>query len=62
MFSGSTMSYAIPLLLGAGLFLLRIDVTGYRMAKLTREVRVARFIGWFDLTTGLIMLLWMMIR
>lgn len=62
MFTGSTISYAIPLLIGAGLFLLRIDVTGYQMAKLTKEIKVARLAGWFDLAAGLIMLVWMIIR
>jgi len=62
MLEGSMMSYAIPLLIGAGLFLLRIDVAGYRMAKLDKELKVARYAGWFDLTVGLIMLAWMIIR
>ena len=62
MFSGSTVSYAIPLLIGAGIFLLKIDVIGYRMSKLEKEIKVARFIGWLDLTAGLIVLLWVIVR
>jgi len=62
MFAGSTMSYAIPLLIGAGLFLLRVEVTGYQMAKLAKEIKVARLAGWFDLTAGFLLWVWLIVR
>lgn len=62
MFEGSILNYSIPLLIGAGLFLLRIEVTGYRLAKLDKELQVARYAGWFDLSFGLILLAWLIIK
>jgi len=58
MLTGSTVSYSIMLWILTGLFLLRIDVAGLKMAQLATEKKVARFTGWFNLVTGLGLLVW----
>lgn len=58
MLTGSTVSYSIFLWIATGLFLLRIDVEGYRAAQLKKEKKAARFTGWFNLVTGLGFTVW----
>lgn len=48
------LSFAVPLWLVTGAFILRIDVKGYKLAKMDKESKVCRFIGWLNVCLGLL--------
>jgi hypothetical protein len=60
MVSGVTIGYVnftIFLLVLTGILMLRIDVPGYRMGNEQLELKVSRFMGWFNIVAGLTTLL-----
>lgn len=46
------IKYIIILFIISALFILRFDVKLYDREKMKREKKVARFIGWLNLTLG----------
>ncbi|WP_276357108.1 CLC_0170 family protein [Cohnella caldifontis] len=62
MVSGSTLSYSVMLWIATGLFLLRIDAVGFKLARLETERKSTRFAGWFNLAVGCALMAWVMFR
>jgi len=54
----SYLNYAIFLWIFSGLLILLIDVKGFKITGLNKEYKVSRFIGWFNLIAGIVLLLW----
>ncbi|MFE5320199.1 CLC_0170 family protein [Paenibacillus sp. NPDC056579] len=48
----SYFTYSVPLLLLTGAYVLLIDVKGYRMSSMPKEMKVARMVGWLNLVLG----------
>jgi hypothetical protein len=52
---GYTGSFVIPLCLITGLIILRLDVKGYETSAMNKEKKVARVIGWVNVSLGLLL-------
>ncbi|WP_028547638.1 CLC_0170 family protein [Paenibacillus sp. UNC451MF] len=52
----SYLTYAVPLLLITGLFILFIDVKGYEMESWISESKTARLLGWINVILGLLLI------
>lgn len=48
----SSVFYVVLLFVLTGLLILLIDIKGYRNKKLTKERKVARALGWLNLSVG----------
>jgi hypothetical protein len=53
-YTGS-LGYIIPLCLMTGLIILRLDVKRYEASALNKEKKVARFIGWVNVSLGILL-------
>lgn len=53
MIGGFTLTYCILLCLVTGWLLLRYDARMLASSNMSKENKVARFTGWFNLATGL---------
>lgn len=49
--------YVIPMLFLTGLILLRIDVKKYALIGMDKEAKTSRFLGWFHIILGILLLL-----
>jgi hypothetical protein len=47
-------NYIFFLLIATGLLIIRYDVKGYKLAKLKKELKFARFVGWFNISLGIL--------
>ena len=57
--NGYTISYlnfAILLLMLSGGLILLTDVKGFKLAGLIKEFKVSRFLGWFNIITGIVLI------
>ncbi|WP_169081468.1 CLC_0170 family protein [Paenibacillus sp. PL91] len=53
----SYLNYAIFLWIISGLLILLIDVKQFKLVGLSKEHKVSRFIGWFNLIIGILLIL-----
>ncbi len=53
-FTGS-LGYIIPLCVVTGIIILRLDVKGYEALAMNKEKKVARFIGWANVSLGIVL-------
>lgn len=56
MLTGATYGYLTMLLIVSGIAVLVVDVKIYKRDKLIKEMKVARFAGWFNLAAGLFLM------
>ncbi|RCW49414.1 CLC_0170 family protein [Paenibacillus prosopidis] len=56
-YSISYLNYGIFLWLFSGLFILVFDAKGHHSAARNKEQKVSRFLGWFNLTAGVVVFL-----
>lgn len=54
-FSIGYVHFTIFLLWLTGVLMLRFDVKGYDMEKLTKEKKTTRFLGWFNVYLGIVL-------
>jgi hypothetical protein len=47
-------NFVIFLLLGTGILIIRFDVKGYKLVKMKKERKFARFVGWFNIIFGVL--------
>jgi hypothetical protein len=52
---GYTGSFVIPLCLITGLIILRLDVKAYETSAMNKEKKVARVIGWVNVSLGIML-------
>jgi hypothetical protein len=52
---GYTGSFVIPLCLITGLIILRLDVKGYETSAMSKEKKLARVIGWVNVSLGILL-------
>jgi len=50
------LRYALGLWLVTGFITLRIEVKGYELARMSKERKVCRFLGWMNVCFGLMLL------
>lgn len=51
--TGSTLGYAIIILLATGAVLVKLDTDRLKRQNWRKEMKIARFAGWFNLAAGL---------
>lgn len=56
-YSVSYLNYGIFLWLFSGLFILVFDVKGNNTAAMNKGKKVSRFLGWFNLSVGMVVFL-----
>jgi hypothetical protein len=50
-----SFAYIIPLCLITGLFILYLDVKGYKISGMNKERKVAGFLGWANICLGVLL-------
>ncbi|WP_373229300.1 CLC_0170 family protein [Cohnella sp.] len=62
-YSGS-LGYIIPLCFLTGIIILRKDVKGYKTSRMNKERKVANFLGWANISLGVLLYIgvWIMGR
>jgi hypothetical protein len=50
-----SFGYIIPLCLITGFFILRLDVKGYKISGMNKEMKVASFLGWANVCLGVLL-------
>lgn len=53
-YTGS-LGYIIPLCILTGVVILRLDVIGYEIESMKKEKKVARFLGWLNISCGIVL-------
>ncbi|UUZ79366.1 hypothetical protein LJK88_29905 [Paenibacillus sp. P26] len=53
-FSIGYLNFTAFLLLLSGIGMLRLDVKSYEKAKMEKERKTARFLGWFNIALGIV--------
>lgn len=48
----NSILYIVFLFVGTGLFILLVDVKGYVKKKMKKEKKIARFLGWLNVSLG----------
>ena|GEM_PF-2293692 len=54
---GSTLAYSIWIWLATGLVLLLMDAARLKHQNRGKEMKIARFAGWFNLAAGIVLLI-----
>lgn len=49
------LNYVLVLLIVTGILILFFDVKGYNMAHMKKEEKTARYLGWFNVSVGILM-------
>ncbi|MFX3636577.1 MAG: CLC_0170 family protein [Candidatus Pristimantibacillus sp.] len=56
-YTSSYLNYAIFLWMVSGMLILQIDVKGFKLSGLNKELKVSRIIGWLNIIVGIVLLL-----